>query len=270
MTLLSVCIRCDFFLIDNTSISKDLLFKVMTFKSGKEFLTLAITVCLKDGAILIADSLQTTPFSNLNSSINVVKIKQITETVGCIEFGIAIATQEALRQLDRTIIINSSSPFEILSEIRRALLVGWKLLLNSIPQDVDTTDKYFKAGLLVAGFIPKSDSGGFIGGDLFPIKGNEKPTIDTSPNHRIILGGEENDSTSIFDQFAIAGLQHKSSILGTINNLGIRNNTINAYLQAGVRTIRKIEKVNSRIGGPIQYLILRRGFKPLGGMLLSP
>jgi len=230
-------------------------------------LTLAITVCLEDGAILISDSLLSLFPSNNNSRSYVEKVTQITETIGCIEFGVCNATKEALRQLDRERIRNYLAPFEVLSEVSRAVKKGWEdFLRDSSYQSIDTNNPHLKAGLLVAGYIPKTNSGGFIGGVLASNQGVYEPIIKTNPNHRIILGGEENNSHSIFDQFASEGLNQVNS-LPIPNNLQTLNKPSKAYLQAGAKTIKTLESINSMIGGLTQYSILRRGHKILRGIL---
>ncbi len=242
---------------------KELLFKVRTFKSGKDFLTLAIAVCLKDGAILIADSLQITPFSDIKTKRIVNKITSVTETVGCIEFGVSQITKEVLKQID-TKKINASLPSEILSEIERAVFMGWSKWLPNFSPDVVNSIS-FKAGLLVAGFSPITSTSGFIGGVLFSIEGFDKPTLVTIPNQCIVLGGEEDNSNKIFIEFAKEELESQQRNFGQLGNIGIRNSTVKAYLEAGRRTIRDLEEKNETIGGAMRYLIIRRGFQPEEG-----
>lgn len=218
-------------------------------------MTIAIAVCLQDGALLIADGRQTYPMApNGEVKDDKNKITHISRSISSIVFGITKATDMALSAIKHNIINEARSPVEILQEIERSVECGWNYLQTILKQDVNRQHRTMRAGLLVGGYLPIQKQGGFIGGVLFRPNGHGAPTLETKQLRLIVLGGEENNSQEIFQQ---AFNQEKRT----------QNNPLKALLRAGVATIRQVEQVNPGVGGVIRYVILRRGFSCSEGIL---
>jgi len=78
-------------------------------------MTMAIAVCLKDGTVLVADGRQVhSMVPNGESVDDVKKITRISTGIGCIVFGVTIATNKALRSIRNDVIDEAKSPVEIL------------------------------------------------------------------------------------------------------------------------------------------------------------
>jgi len=219
-------------------------------------MTIAIAVCLQDGALLIADGRQTNPMTPNGKVISddINKITHISTSISSIVFGITKATNMALSTIRPNIINEARSPVEILQEIKRSVECGWNYLQTTLKQDVNRQHRAMRAGLLVGGYLPIQKQGGFIGGVLRRPNGHDAPTLETKQCSLIVLGGEENNSQEIFKQ---AFNQEKRT----------QNDPLKALLRAGVATIRQVEQVNPWVGGVIRYLILRRGFSCSEGIL---
>lgn len=201
-----------------------------------------------------------TPNGEVIDDIN--KITHISTSISSIVFGITIATDMALSAIRYNIINEARSPVEVLQEIERSVEYGWNYLQTNLAQDVNRQHRTMRAGLLVAGYLPIQKQGSFIGGVLFRPNGHDAPTLETKQFKLIVLGGEENNSQEIFKQVAEQEIRN-------IVNTGRRteNDFLEAFLRAGVTTIRQVEQVNPRVGGVIRYLILRRGFPYSEGIL---
>ncbi len=225
-------------------------------------MTVAIAVCLEDGAVLVADGRQVHPMVPNGESVDDVnKIKHIGAGIGCIVFGITIASDKALRSIRSDVIDEAKSPVEILQEIERSVECGWTYLQNSLGPDVDRTHKSMRAGLLVGGYLPIQKQAGFIGGVLFRPDGHHAPTLETKPFKSVVLGGEENNSHEIFRQVFEQEIRN-------IVRAGRRtqDDSLKALLCAGIATIRKVEQHNPEVGGIIRYTILRRGLPCFEGI----
>ncbi len=219
-------------------------------------MTIAIAVCLQDGALLIADGRQTQPMipdGEVNEDIN--KITHISTSISSIAFGITIATNIALSAIMHSNIIDKAgSPVEVLREIEKSVECGWNYLQAHLAQDVNGQHRTMRAGLLVGGYLPMQKQGGFIGGVLFGPNGHYAPTLETRQFKLIVLGGEENNSQKLFKQVLRQEIRTQNSFL-------------EALLCAGVATIRQVEQANPEVGGTIRYVILRRGLPCSEGIL---
>jgi hypothetical protein len=216
--------------------------------------TIAIVVCLQDGALLIADGRQTYPLVADAKVLNDVnKISVVGKTVASISFGISIATDKALWAIRDDVIEGATSPTEVLQEIERSVGIGWNFLLTNLAPDVNMAHRAMRAGMLVGGYLPMWSR--FIGGVLFRPDAHDAPTLVTKPFGFIVLGAEENNSHQIFKQVADRNFRSITS-----SGAGIQNSYVKAFLAAGAATIREVERVNPEVGGIIRYAILRRNF----------
>ena len=226
-------------------------------------MTIAIAVCLQNGALLIADGRATHPMTpNGEVTDDVNKITHISTGISSIVFGITIATDMALSAIRHNIINEAGSPVEVLQEIERSVEYGCNYLQTNLAQDVNRQHRTMRAGLLVGGYLPIQKQGGFIGGVLFRPNGHDAPTLETKQFKLIVLGGEENNSQEIFKR---AFEQEIRNIISTGKRT--QNDSLKALLRAGAATIRQVEQVNPGVGGVIRYVILRRGFSCSEGIL---
>jgi len=219
-------------------------------------MTIGIAVCLSDGALLIADGLVVNPQrGNRILSTDDRKITQIGSTLAAIKFGIVQGTEHALSVMNRSAFEIATSVSDIKTEIERCSLAGWTYLLSSLGPDVDPMHKTMRVGFLVGGYIRISPPGGLILGTLYHPEGHDAPLIRTTELHHSVVGGESQDSKSLFKNYA---QQEYDRLIS--EGSGVRNNIVNAFITAGVRTINEVSESNPQIGGTIRYTIIRRGF----------
>ena len=141
-------------------------------------MTLGIAVCLEDGALLIADGRVVKPFvDNEKLSDTTNKIVRIAETVASISFGEIHATDWALSALKIANVGTSNSPVEIMKKTESAVNLGWLTLLAKLDPDIDKES--LRAALLIGGYLPNQDEGGFVGGTLFHVNGHDPPLVRT-------------------------------------------------------------------------------------------
>ena len=214
-------------------------------------MTIGITICLADGALLIADGKKTKPFAandQVESDIN--KIHRITQTVSAISLGINLVTDKALKIIRKDFVGNTKlAPEDVINIIERSLDECWSSLLQSLSPDIDPNDPSLRAGFLVGGIASNTS---FIGGILFCPNRQPFDRVETQPLKYIVLGGEKQNSADIFKGYfdQIAGkLQKRTSCEET---------HLPVLISAGVCTIREVEKTNPTIGGTIRYAIIRR------------
>jgi len=216
-------------------------------------MTIGIAVCLADGALLIADGKK----SELSPKSRIVKddtdkIRRIGKTVGAITLGIDIVTNTVVNILKRDNVIDStcSSPEEIMREIERIMAANWNCYLRNLPSVIDRNQMYMRAGLLVGGFVGDIN---FISGVLFRPDAHESPKIETQPLTCIVLGGEEHNSQSIFEE-CIKKLSEELQKKGNNEEL-----QISSLISAGVLTIKIVEDKDPTFGGKIKCVTIRRG-----------
>lgn len=222
-------------------------------------MTIGIAVCLSDGALLIADGLTVLPFrENRILSIDARKITRIGSTLAAISFGVIQGTEYALSVMNRSAFEIATSVADIETEIERCTSAGWTYLLSNLGLDVDPTHENMRVGFLVGGYIRISPLGGLILGTLYKHGEHDAPFVRTSDNirlHHSVVGGEEQDAKTLFKNYA---QQEYDRLIS--EGSGVRNNIVNAYITAGVRTINEVSELDPRIGGTIRYTIIRRGF----------
>ena len=166
-------------------------------------MTIAIAVCLSDGALLISDGLRVNPVQNNRIlSTDTRKISTISSSMAAIELGISRGTSIALRAVNRSVLDQAGAVSTIVSEIDRAIHFGWNVLLSSLGEDVDRNHPSIKVALVFGGYAFASSQGGLIGGSLYHIDGHDEPLIKTQENHFIVLGGEGQNAQSRYKDLA--------------------------------------------------------------------
>ena len=215
-------------------------------------MTIAITVCLTDGALLIADGKRTKPFStNEQVQDNVNKIHRIGQRIGVISFGIETVTETAIKIIRRNVVDSArSSPQDVVTEIERSVGKCWRSFLQTLSPDIERNHPSMRAGFLVGGIARNIN---FIGGVLFWPDGHKPPTIETEPSKYIVLGGEEQNSQRIFADYL-------KKLTENIRQEGANDKKIYelSSVCAGALTIREVEKTNPAVGGTIRYVTIRR------------
>lgn len=219
-------------------------------------MTIGIAVCLSDGALLIADGLVVLPFrENRILSTDDRKIIRIGSTLAAIAFGVVQGIEHALSAMNRSAFEIATSVADIETEIERCSLAGWRHLLSRLGPDVDPMHESIRLAFLVGGYMRIGPLGGLILGTLYRPEGHDTPLIRTTENSLIVVGGENQDAQALFKKY---GQMEYDRLISS--GSGVRNNIVNAYITAGIRTINEVSESNPRIGGTIRYTIIRQGF----------
>jgi hypothetical protein len=226
-------------------------------------MTIAIAVCLYDGALLISDGLRVNPWQN-NRVLSTTdkKIKQISSSLATVQVGVTEGTTRALYAINRSVLDVSASTDIFVTEIDRATKYGWDFLNMNLGSDVDRNNPSLKVGLIFGGYVPAVSQGGIIGGTIYGLDGHDDPCVITQDYNFIVKGGEEQGSTSLFKDLTQIEMDNVDSL-----GIGVRNNVVNAYLSVAPIVIAKVAEENPQIGGTISYMIIRRGFPVTEGTL---
>ncbi len=226
-------------------------------------MTIAIAVCLFDGALLISDGLKVNPLQdNRVVSTTERKIVQISSSLAAVQVGVFQGTIQAIGAINKSLLDGAASSDIVVSEIDRATKNGWGYLRMNLGDDVDRSDPSLKVGLIFGGYVPATSHGGIVGGTIYGFDGHDDPCVKNQDYNYLVKGGEEQDSTSLFKDLAQTEMDKVDS-LGT----GIRNNVVNAYLTVAPQVINEVAEHNPQIGGTIRYTIIRRGFPITEGTL---
>ena len=224
-------------------------------------MTLAIAVCIPDGAILMADGLRKNILTGEVVSSKINKISVLSKSVGAIRLGVEKGTDHALLMLNNTILDSAQSCQEIVDEIDRATRLGWEHLKNISEGLIDPDHECNKVALVFGGYVSTTNQGGFIGSALYHSKGHHTPTPTTTISFSV-TGGEKYDAKSRFDELVSTELGKSHTSEG-----GVKNDVVIAILNAGRMLISEISKKDPFVGGIPRYTIIRRGFRALEGEL---
>jgi hypothetical protein len=201
-------------------------------------MTIAIAVCLSDGALLISDGLRVNPIQNNRVlSTDARKISAISSSMAAIELGVSQGTSLALRAVNRTVLDHAGTVSTTVSEIDRAVHFGWNVLLSSLGGDIDRNHPSIKVALVFRGYVPAFSQGGLIGGSLYHIDGHDETLIRTQENHIIVLGGEGQNAQSRYKELAQSEMNSLSS-----QGVGVRDNVVDAFIRAATITWRRCFK----------------------------
>lgn len=218
-------------------------------------MTIGIALTLEDGALLVADGRRTSPFNETGqiTSEDAEKIIQVGPTVAIITFGVAQATELAVKGLKAVYDAGlDPPPQEIGQVVDDCVRLSWEKLAEAL-SEIEYLDKPAMRVGLVAGGLAQGAP--FICGALHYHNGQSPLVLQTGRDRSIVLGGEAYNARQLFNEQAGRIVDSMAGPLGAQPS----NELIRALINCAVTTIRSIGKQDDSIGGTIRYALIRRG-----------
>lgn len=224
-------------------------------------MSLGLAVTLPDGVVLIADGRQIKPLAKTAETRNCVdKIQPIGPSAFAIPFGITQATDRALQVLLEKW-SPDAEPGTIAHLVDSCVASSWAFLQTQFAPDVDREHKSMRSALIVGGL---SKGRNFVVASLHGSGVQQEPVIlSNSALQFILLGGEEHQSEAYFRrelEVKLADVASYDFSAGPVNEL------VGAVIAAGESVVRRMESLDSSIGGKIRFAVLRSGFPSLKGI----
>ena len=216
-------------------------------------MTVCIAVCLSDGAFLMADGREVLPFAGEQRiRDDAVKVHKVGDRVLIAHFGLIQPAPLVINSLNKKLLDNATTTDEILSEFQRATYFGLGPFLSRLSITKKQAEK-LRFGFLFGGLYAECKP--FIGGFLWRGDGEPSQLVQSVPGYVTTLGGDEAETRHIFTER-----------LSAITNYG-STPSVDSCINAGIHTIRTVQRNHPSVGGTIRYSILRRGFSVSNGVV---
>ena len=217
-------------------------------------MTVCIAVNFEDGTFLMADGRLSRPYSG--SSIiddNAIKLHVVADKIVCAEYGLEFPTQVALNHIRPEILNQAETAKDVLQEFERACIPALTELVRNFQPTRDQLPKY-RFGFFFGGLLFNQTS--FIGGYLWNPEDQPSTFIETTSGRFSAVGGNDDITKSLFNEKLSECLENEYPVSNPVLNPFVQ-----ACIDAGVFTIREVQKTHPDVGGRIHYYVIRRSYE---------